>query len=101
MTDGVKKLKCSFVDGEMRVGFGAQEFKERKSLLKGNSSVPPRDCPMKGIICCKIHVKNDRYFTTNDVNVVINDIPRDCPVTRSKSPPSLRVDDDIKSPPPP
>ncbi len=33
-TDGGKKLKCSFVDGDMWVVFGAEEFKERKSLLK-------------------------------------------------------------------
>ena len=31
--DGGKKLKCSFVNGELWVGFGAQEFKERKRLL--------------------------------------------------------------------
>ena len=33
ITDGGKKLKCSFVNGELWVGFGAQEFKEGKRLL--------------------------------------------------------------------
>ena len=33
-TDTDKKVYCRFVNGETWVGFGAEEFKERKSLLK-------------------------------------------------------------------
>ena len=33
ITDGGKKFKCCFVNAEIWVGFGAQEFKEEKRLL--------------------------------------------------------------------